>query len=59
VYDKVTVTLPPVGHPAGGLAPAELRAVGRWIGLNEAAIRAHWDGTISSVEFARRLCKLP
>jgi hypothetical protein len=30
-----------------------------WIRLNEAAIRAHWEGRISGVELGRRLQRLP
>jgi hypothetical protein len=60
-HDTVTVTLPPSVRviPPGGLPPAELRRVEKWIRLNEAAIRAHWDGQISAIEFARQLRRLP
>ena len=45
--------------PHGGLAADDERAVNAWIDLNEAAIRAHWDGLISSVAVVRQLQKLP
>ena len=56
----VTVTLPTIlVIPPGGLSASDLFVVGDWIRLNEEAITAHWDGQISSIEFARRLRKLP
>jgi hypothetical protein len=59
-HDTVTVTLPTLRViPAGGLSAADLRLVSDWIRLNEAAILAHWEGRISSIEFGRRLQKLP
>jgi hypothetical protein len=59
-YHTVTVTLPPVIRviPPGGLSPADLHLVEQWIRLNETAIRAHWSGQISSIEFGRQLIKL-
>jgi hypothetical protein len=58
--DTVTVTLPPIRDiPPGTLSAADLRDVSNWIRLNEAAITAHWEGRISSIEFGRRLRKLP
>jgi hypothetical protein len=60
-HDTVSVTLPPTIRviPADSLPLADLRAVGDWIRLNEAAIRALWESRIDGVEFARRLRKLP
>jgi len=40
---------------AGSLSPTDLRAVSRWIQLNEAALVAHWGGQISGIELGRRL----
>lgn len=59
-YDTVSVTLPPTIRviPPGGLSADDLRAVSDWIRLNAAAITAHWEGRISSIEFGRRLQKL-
>ena len=58
--DTVTVTLPAIREiPQGTLSAADLRAVSDWIRLNETAIKAHWEGRISSIEFGRRLQKLP
>jgi hypothetical protein len=59
-YDTVTVTLPPIRViPPGTLSAVDLSNVSDWIRLNEAAITAHWEGRISSIEFGRRLQKLP
>jgi hypothetical protein len=59
-HDTVTVTLQPRRViPPGGLSPGDLRAVNAWIDLNDAAIRSHWEGQISSAELIRRLQKLP
>jgi hypothetical protein len=57
----VTVTLPPTIRviPQGGLPADDRHKVKDWIRLNEAAIRAHWEGRISAIEFGRRLEKLP
>ena len=58
--DTVSVTLPPIRVISpGGLSAADLRAVGTWIALNEAAIADFWESRISGVEFARRLRPLP
>ena len=59
--DTVTVTLPPTVRviPPGGLPPSELRQIARWIRLNEAPIRAHWEGQVSAIELGRRLRRLP
>ncbi len=43
----------------GQLSPADLQAVSQWIVLNEAALVAYWEGTISTVELVRRLQRLP
>lgn len=59
-HDTVTVSLQPVRViPRGGLPPADLRAVTDWIELNRAALVDHWEGRISSIEFGRRLRRLP
>lgn len=57
----VTVTLPPTirVNPPDGLPADDLHKLEDWIRLNEAAIRAHWEGRISAIEFSRRLQKLP
>ena len=43
----------------GGLTTDDEDVVNAWIDLNEAAIRAHWDGLISSAEVVRRMQRLP
>jgi hypothetical protein len=56
----VTVVLQPRRVvPPGGLSADDARAVNAWIDLNEPAIRAHWDGLISSAEVVRRMRRLP
>jgi hypothetical protein len=44
---------------AGHLSAADLALVGEWIGLNEAALVAHWNYQIDSGELIQRLVKLP
>ena len=56
----VTVILSPRRViPRGGLSAGDERAVNAWIDLNEATIRAHWEGLISSAEVVRRMRPLP
>ena len=52
----VTVVLQPRRViPRGGLAPDDERAVNAWIDLNEATIRAHWEGVISGAQAVARI----
>jgi hypothetical protein len=44
---------------AGSRSPADLRAVGEWIRLNEAALVDYWEYRISTVQFTQRLRRLP
>ena len=44
---------------AGRLSADDLRAVARWIALNEAAIMDHWNELIDGTELGQRLQKLP
>jgi hypothetical protein len=56
----VTVVLQPRRViPQGALTADDERAVNAWIDLNQAAIRAHWDGVISSAEVVRQMQRLP
>jgi len=36
-----------------------MRLVADWLRLNEAVLVDYWEGTIGTVEFARRLQRLP
>ena len=57
--DTVTVVLSPRRViPPGGLSADDLRAVNAWLDLNEATIREHWDGLISSAEVVRRMRRI-
>jgi hypothetical protein len=44
---------------AGQLSAADLRAVSRWIALNEAAILDRWNGLIDGAQLVQRLQPLP
>jgi hypothetical protein len=44
--------------PVGSLSAKDERAVNAWIDLNEAALRAHWDGLTSSAEFTRAMRRI-
>jgi hypothetical protein len=44
---------------AGHLSPADLRAVGDWIRLNEAVLLDYWEERIFTDELLRRLQPLP
>jgi hypothetical protein len=57
--DTVTVVLHPRRViPSGGLSADDLRAINAWLALNEAVVRDHWDGLISSSEVLRRLRRI-
>ena len=42
----------------GQLSATDLRLVGQWIRLNEAALLDYWEYRISTAEFVRRLLRL-
>ena len=43
----------------GQLSPLDMNVVNDWLRLNEAALVDYWEGTIGTVELARRLRPLP
>jgi hypothetical protein len=54
--DLAVVGMRPQPHlVAGHLSTADLRAVGQWIALNEAAIIEHWNGLTSGPQLGRQL----
>ena len=54
--DRAVVGVRPQPHlVAGHLSTADLRAVGQWIALNEAAILDHWNGLTSGPQLGRQL----
>ena len=60
IDDTVVVAVRPTPRlVAGQLSPADMRLVADWLRLNEAALVDYWEGTIGTVELARRLRRLP
>jgi hypothetical protein len=43
----------------GQLSPADMKVVTDWLRLHETALVDYWEGTIGTVELARRLQPLP
>jgi hypothetical protein len=44
---------------SGQLMTRDFALVSSWIALNEAALIGYWDGTLSTIELAGRLRRLP
>jgi hypothetical protein len=44
---------------SGQLMARDFALVSSWIALNECALLAYWDGTLSTIELAGRLRRLP
>lgn len=60
IDDTVVVAVRPTPRlVAGRLSLADMRLVADWLRLNEAALVDYWEGTIGTVELARRLQRLP
>jgi hypothetical protein len=58
-YTATVAVRPSPSLLAGYLLPADLRAVARWIALNDAVIVDYWYSRISTAEMLQRIQRLP